>query len=106
MAKELQRPEKRVLNLITMLEAQGKARTIDANVVIHREALFDARDKVVRHCVEKGELQSNYAKELLGATRKYVIPLLEHFDSIGLTVRSDSARTLKPGFEKVLSRDM
>ena len=42
------------------------------------------------------------AKELLGATRKYVIPLLEHFDKIGLTVRNDSVRKLKPGWEKVL----
>ena len=54
------------------------------------------------HCQAAGELTSNFAKELLGATRKYVIPLLEHFDKIGLTVRNDSVRKLKPGWEKVL----
>jgi selenocysteine-specific elongation factor len=102
MATELARPEKRVLNLVTMLQAQGKAQVIADNVVLHITAVKEARDRVVRHCQEKGEVTSNYAKELLGATRKYVIPLLEHFDKIGLTVRSDSSRKLKAGWDKIL----
>jgi selenocysteine-specific elongation factor len=102
MAQELERPEKRVLNLVTALAAQGRVRVIADNVVLHAEAIKGARDRVVRHCVANGELSSNFAKELLGATRKYVIPLLEHFDKIGLTVRHDSVRRLKPGWEQVL----
>ncbi len=104
MAKELQRPEKRVLNLVTMLEAQGRAKTVAEGVVLHRDAIKAARDKVVEHCQAHGELASNFAKELFGgATRKYVIPLLEYFDALGLTVRNESARRLKPGYENVLA---
>jgi len=31
----------------------------------------------------------------LGTSRKYVIPLLERFDEIGLTVRNGNVRLLK-----------
>ena len=98
LAKELDRPEKRILNLVVALEAQKKARTIADGVVLHADALREARDRVVRHCLAEGELTSNFAKDLFGATRKYVIPLLEHFDAVGITVRRDSSRRLKDGY--------
>jgi selenocysteine-specific elongation factor len=99
MAKELDKPEKRIMNLVTLLQAQGKAQVLGDNVVLHATAVREARDKVIRHCQETGELTSIFAKDLLGSTRKYVIPLLEHFDKIGLTVRRESVRKLKPGWE-------
>ena len=70
---------------------------------LHRGAYDAARDKVVAHCRAEGELTSNFAKELIGGSRKYIIPLLEHFDAIGLTVRSVSSRRLKPGYERLLT---
>jgi selenocysteine-specific elongation factor len=99
LAKELDRPEKRILNLVIALEANKKAKTVAPGVVLHAEALRDAKERVLRHCAVHGELTSNDAKTLFGATRKYVIPLLEHFDAVGITVRKDSSRTLKPGHE-------
>ncbi len=35
------------------------------------------------------------AKNLLGSTRKYSIPLLEYLDQIGFTVRQGDKRVLK-----------
>ena len=99
-AKTLDRPEKRILNLVTALEARKLVKTIDEGVVVHADALNAAREKIIKHCLEHGELSSNFAKDLLGATRKYVIPLLEYFDAIGLTVRNDSVRSLKAGYEE------
>jgi selenocysteine-specific elongation factor len=100
MAKELDRPEKRILNLVTALEAQKLAKTIADGVVLHAETVREARRRLVEHCLKNGELTSNYAKDLFGATRKYVIPLLEYFDAAGLTIRKDSSRVLKPGYEE------
>ena len=34
-------------------------------------------------------------KELLGSSRRYTIPLLEHFDEIGLTRREGNVRVLR-----------
>jgi len=50
-------------------------------------------------------LASNEAKDLIGATRKYVIPLLEYFDQAGLTLRDDSSRVLKDGYETVWAEE-
>ena len=47
-------------------------------------------------------LQENYAypkdfavsqvRDLLGATRKYVVPLMEHLDATGVTIRTGNVR--------------
>jgi hypothetical protein len=36
-------------------------------------------------------------RDLLHATRKTVVPLLEHFDAIGATVRNGDERRLREG---------
>ena len=36
---------------------------------------------------------------------QYVIPLLEYFDTVGLTSRQDSSRVLKDGYESVLAAE-
>ncbi len=96
LAKEAGRPEKRIDNLIIMLEAQGKAKRLDESVVLHSDTIAAAKQRLIAHCNAHGQITSIEAKDVLGGTRKYVIPLLEYFDSIGLTVRRDSVRTLKP----------
>jgi selenocysteine-specific elongation factor len=35
------------------------------------------------------------ARDVLGTSRKYVVPLLEYFDSRGLTKRDGDIRTLR-----------
>ena len=49
------------------------------------------RDEIDRH----GELISAGFRDRLGTTRKYIIPLLDHFDRVGLTVREGSSRVLR-----------
>lgn len=41
------------------------------------------------------EFSASVYREKLGTTRKYAIPLLEHFDAAGLTVRRGASRVLK-----------
>jgi selenocysteine-specific elongation factor len=35
------------------------------------------------------------ARDILGTSRKYVVPLLEYFDARGVTKREGDARTLR-----------
>lgn len=42
----------------------------------------------------KRQFTSAEARDALGTTRKYAIPILEYFDSVGVTVRRDENRTL------------
>lgn len=102
LSESLKRPKKRIENVLTLLENWGRVVKLADNVYLHATHVKDARDKVVDWCREHGELPSNTMKDVLGATRKYVIPLLEHFDRLGLTERHDSVRVLKKGWEQVL----
>lgn len=105
LAEEIGKPLKRVENLLTLLHGWNRVVRIADGVYLHRDAIREARDRVVAHCEREGALPSNQAKDLIGATRKYVIPLLEFFDSAGLTVRRDSSRELKEGYESVWAAD-
>jgi selenocysteine-specific elongation factor len=104
LADQLQRPRKRIDNILKLLTGRGEVVELDENVFVHIDAVRDARDKLVAYCQAHGSMPSNTMKDVIGATRKYVIPLLEYFDKVGLTLRKDSARTLKPGYERVLVR--
>ena len=42
------------------------------------------------------------ARDVLGATRKYILPLLEHMDAQRITRRVGDMRVLGPGADVVL----
>jgi selenocysteine-specific elongation factor len=102
LAEELGRPKKRIENILTLLEGWGRVVKLAPNVYVHIEAVFEARNLLVAYCLEHGSMPSNQMKDVIGATRKYVIPLLEYFDAQGLTERRESARLLRAGYESVL----
>ncbi len=103
LAEETGRPKKRIENVLTLLEGWGRVIKLDENVYLHMESIRYARDQLVQYCLTHGEIPSSTMKDVIGATRKYVIPLLEYFDKVGLTTRHDSSRKLKPGYESVLA---
>ncbi|NLF08609.1 MAG: hypothetical protein GX594_11625, partial [Pirellulaceae bacterium] len=49
----------------------------------------------VAHIGEKGRLESVDFKYMLDTTRKYALPLLDHFDRVGLLRRVGNTRFLK-----------
>lgn len=102
LADQLGKSKQRVVNVLTLLEGFGRVIKLDENVYLHRDSIREARDRFVKHCLEQGEMPSNAMKDVIGATRKFVIPLLEYFDKAGLSVRKESSRTLKSGYENVL----
>jgi selenocysteine-specific elongation factor len=65
------------------------------SLTFHREVLEDVRNRIVDEIKTRGELVAADFRDRLGTTRKYIIPLLEHFDKIGLTIRVDNQRFLR-----------
>jgi selenocysteine-specific elongation factor len=59
------------------------------------DSIEGARTLLRRHLIERGTITAAAFRDLVGTTRKYAIPLLEHFDREGLTVRVGDARRLK-----------
>jgi selenocysteine-specific elongation factor len=85
----------RVNRVIQLLRDQGTIAVLKEDTLLHREALDEAKALLVRTLEAAGTLESARFRDLLGTTRKYVIPILEHFDEIGLTVRDGNVRRLK-----------
>ncbi|HEX9191107.1 MAG TPA: selenocysteine-specific translation elongation factor [Candidatus Deferrimicrobiaceae bacterium] len=72
-------------------------------VVRLKELLFDAealkgiQEKLVAFLARRGEITVPEFKELSGLSRKYTIPLLEHFDGTKVTLRVGDKRVLRKG---------
>lgn len=64
-------------------------------LIFHASSLNEARDKLLRFFETKKEMDVQDAKNLIPVTRKYLIPLLEYFDSTGLTIRVGNKRILR-----------
>jgi selenocysteine-specific elongation factor len=80
--------------LVDLLIEQGKLVRIGSDVVLHSDALEEARSAVTAHIQKTGALAPSDLKQLLGMSRKYSIPLLEWLDAARFTVRKGDSRIL------------
>jgi selenocysteine-specific elongation factor len=70
-------------------------------IVRVKELLFDAaalggiKERLVAFLSERGEVTVPEFKEMTGLSRKYIIPLLEHFDATKVTLRVGDKRVLR-----------
>jgi selenocysteine-specific elongation factor len=81
--------------LVGLLVERGAALRLKDGVVLHGECVEEGRRKVGERIRASGAIVPADLKELLGATRKYGIPFLEHLDSTGFTVRVGDRRELR-----------
>ncbi len=83
---------KRVLE--AMAEA-GLIRRLPEDICILPRVFDQCRAKVVDYITKNGSMSIGQARELLGASRKYLLPLLETLDHEGVTVRQGDSRILR-----------
>jgi selenocysteine-specific elongation factor len=85
--------EREVLNdLLRLLVEREEIVAITPEMIVTRETEETAR-RVVRMVAGKGHPASpGDFREALGVTRKYLIPLLEYMDRIGVTRRTSEGR--------------
>jgi selenocysteine-specific elongation factor len=77
------------------LAGAGQVVRLGPDLHFATEAVDDARRKVVSYLTEHPTMLARDARDALGTSRKYVVPLLEYFDSEGLTRREGDVRTLR-----------
>jgi len=75
------------------LHEQGTLHTLDG-LTFHRAAIERANELVVGHLQRRAEISVATFRDLIGSTRKYALPLLQYFDSIGVTRRRGEDRVL------------
>jgi selenocysteine-specific elongation factor len=79
-----------------LLDARKLVR-VKESLFFHARALDVVQDKVVALLKERKEIGPQDIKDLLGISRKYAIPLLEHLDARRVTTRVGERRVLRGG---------
>ena len=62
---------------------------------VYRRGQMDRAQAIVADVLKGGGATTSQVRTALGVSRKYALPLLEHFDSAGLTVRDGDLRRLR-----------
>lgn len=84
-----------VKEVMDLLMREGKLVKINESLYYDTEVLKKLTEEVQRHIEENGEIDAPAFKNLSGLTRKFSIPILEHFDKIKLTIRVGDKRVLR-----------
>jgi len=90
----LQIPRDLLDDLLRLLSDAGATRSITPEIYVDSDALADMTRRV-REIMAGGEIaEPTVFKREFGLSRKYLIPLLEHLDSVGVTRRTPAGRVL------------
>jgi len=74
---------------------EGELVKIKEDLYYHRQALEEIKAKLVEHLTAHERIGAPQFKEMTGLSRKYLIPLLEYFYAIHLTMRVGDERLLR-----------
>jgi len=80
---------------IALIET-GTLVDVGEGIILHRDTIAHAREMVSGMFRKRPELTASEIRQELGTSRKYAIPLLNYFDSHGLTQRKGEVRILRP----------
>jgi selenocysteine-specific elongation factor len=87
--------EARVKTLLAALEMQGRVVKISSELYFDRSHLEAARTRLLDYLANHGEINAATYRDLLAASRKFSISLLDYFDHAGVTTRVGDARRLR-----------
>ncbi|HEX3641687.1 MAG TPA: SelB C-terminal domain-containing protein, partial [Ktedonobacteraceae bacterium] len=80
--------------VLNALIEQGQIVKLAGGILFLREKYTDAIVRLVGYVREHGSMTVSEARDLLGTTRKYIVPLLEHMDALRITRRQGDQRLL------------
>jgi selenocysteine-specific elongation factor len=81
--------------LVRELEAAGQIVRLDTDLALLASAVEAAAGQLKAAFDAEGPLTAARAKDVLGTSRKYALPLLEHLDRIGRTRRVGDTRVVR-----------
>ncbi|UCF69889.1 MAG: selenocysteine-specific translation elongation factor [candidate division WOR-3 bacterium] len=72
----------------------GTLVNVGEGIVIHERYIKEAQSKLIEHLKQNKEIRVSQFRDLLGASRKFVLPLLIYFDTRGVTIKRGDVRVL------------
>ncbi|MCP4367714.1 MAG: selenocysteine-specific translation elongation factor [Deltaproteobacteria bacterium] len=95
LAKTLDVDSARANDVLMLLVDEGIIIKTKEDLYFHTDAVKDLQNKLVDFLTSKGEITTPQFKDMTGASRKFVIPLIEYFDSKKVTLRIGDIRKLR-----------
>ena len=95
LAQALGLPPRQVQEMLRLLVDQDAAVHVGGELFLGGAAHAKVRGAVIENCERNGELSIPELRDAIGTTRKFLIPILEAFDTEGLTQRRGNARVLR-----------
>jgi selenocysteine-specific elongation factor len=94
-ASELHASENELKPVLQLLTKEGVLVKVKEDLYFHRQALDELESKVVQFLQQHKEMTPPQFKDVSQVSRKFAIPLLEHFDGKKLTLRVGDKRVLR-----------
>ena len=88
-------------DLIALMVAQGRLVSL-ANIALKQQVVFhaatigQAQRSLAANFPPPTAFTTSAARTALGTTRKFIVPLLEHLDALGMTLRDGDTRQIAP----------
>ena len=89
----------RELGPVVDLLVRGGSLVRMKDLIFHAPAVEALREKLIAHLKKHAQISPQEWKDLVGASRKFTIPLAEHFDNEKVTMRVGEVRKLR-GLQK------
>ena len=86
-----------VTDVVDAMQAMGQVVRLEEYLIFHPSAVGQIRQALVAYLKENGSIGVSAFRDLAGTTRKYAVPLLNHFDASGVTVREGDVRVMSGG---------
>jgi selenocysteine-specific elongation factor len=87
-------PEQLVKKAYRYLLDSKQLINVGESIVFHKDHVKQAEDDVVQFLEDKKEIKVSEFRDLLGASRKYALPLLIYFDTHNVTIKRGEIRVL------------
>ena len=94
LSKELKTDDRQIKDVINILVAEKELVRINDSMYFHKKVYDDIKAKVTRFFTDKKEMTVAEFRDIINTSRKYAVPLLEHFDSMKFTRRVGDKRVL------------
>ena len=88
---------KQAKDVLMLLVNEGLVLKVKEDLYFYAQAVNKLKDQLVDYLKLHGEITTPQFKEIALVSRKYLIPLIEYFDSIKLTLRIGDSRKLRKG---------
>jgi len=94
-SKSLDMDPARAKDMLTLLINEGLVIKTKDDLYFQTEVVDSLKQKLVDFLKANGEMTTPQFKEIAGVSRKYLIPLIEHFDATHVTLRVGDVRKLR-----------